>query len=136
MVNLFPILFLSQLGHTMLRIILGLIFFYLGTTHFGKQRKPFVQALNTGFPFLGRASKYIVLKYAIAEMVIGLMFVGGVFTQAAAIVGMIISLKMLIFRNTFVYPVVPSSLFWLMAFAASASLLFTGAGAFAFDFPI
>lgn len=136
MVNLFPILFLALLGHTILRVFLGLSLVYLGVTHFRKQKEPLVNALILGFPFLGRAARYVAFKYALVEVVIGLMFVVGILTQAAAIAGMILSLKMLVFRKKFTYPLVPQPLFWMMVFGASSSLLITGAGALAFDFPI
>lgn len=136
MVNLFPVLFLAILGNAFLRLFLGLIFVYLGFTHFGKHKALLISTITAQFPAFARIAPFIALKLALVELIIGAMIVVGAYTQVAALVGMILSLKMLIFRRRLTYPLVPPSSFWLLVFAACVSLFFTGAGAFAFDFPI
>jgi len=136
MVNLFPVLFLALLGHAVLRIFLGMALVYLGYSHFRKNRIPLTNALIAGWPFLGRFSKVMAFELAFVEVVMGLMFIVGAFTQVAALVGMIVSFKMLIFKRKIAYPIVPSPLFWVLVFGTCVSLFVTGAGAFAFDFPI
>ena len=136
MMNLFPILYFTVVGHLIVRVFLGCIFVYLGFRHLHKDKMALHTALSTGWPWLGRTARFIALKYALFEIIVGGMFIVGIATQAAAILGIIASLKMLIFRRKITYPLVPSPLFWVLALAISASLLVTGAGAFAFDYPI
>ena len=136
MVNLFPVLYLAILGNAILRIFLGLIFVYLGFSHLGKNRATLTDTLTTQFPLFGRYARFMAMKLALVELIIGGMIVVGAYTQIAVLAGMVISLKMLIFRKKLAYPLVPPPTFWILVFAACASLFFTGAGAFAFDFPI
>lgn len=132
MLNPFPILFLAMLAHFLLRVFMGGILLYLGHRHltcrhdmrYAIEGKTFVSGL------------FGVWVLGITEVVIGLMLIAGLYTQIAALIGMILSLKLIIFNRTFASPYIPGRLFYVMLFAVSLSLFITGAGAFAFDLPI
>ena len=64
-----------------------------------------------------------------------LMFIG-LYTQAAAIVGMIIGLKNMFFARKYPHIMPLSAGAGALLFLMSLSLLLSGAGAFAFDLPI
>jgi len=132
MLNPFPIQFLALLAYLILRVFVGGILLYLGFTHL-KYRHDLTFALSIPwFPH----STFSVLMLFSTEIIIGCMFIGGFYTQYAAIIGMILALKMLVFYKRFTSPRLPGRLFYILLFGASLSLFITGAGAFAFDLPI
>ena len=133
MLSLFPTMFLSLLAHAILRIFVGAIFFYLGLRHLGRSRSGLTVVLKEHWPVLGG---FYVWYLGLIEVVIGIMFIVGIYTQAAAIVSMLISIKMLLLRRRFAHPSIPQPIFYTLLFAASLSRLITGAGAFAIDLPI
>ena len=73
---------------------------------------------------------------SIAEIIIGTLFVLGLFTQIAALLAMLYTFKLLVLRKRFAHPLIPKGGFLVLLFAASFSLFITGAGIFAFDLPI
>jgi uncharacterized membrane protein YphA (DoxX/SURF4 family) len=73
---------------------------------------------------------------SIAEIIIGTLFVLGLFTQIAALLAILYTLKLIILHKYFSHPLIPRRLFLVLLFTASLSLFITGAGAFAFDLPI
>ena len=119
MLNLFPITFLAILAHALLRFIVGGIFIYLGYQHH-KNTKATIP----------------VRAIALLEIVIGTLFIIGLFTQAAALLGIMFSLCGLFLREKLATLSLPSPLFFLLLLGASLSLFITGAGALAFDLPI
>jgi len=64
------------------------------------------------------------------------MFVAGYYTQIAALISVILCIKIILLYKKFGGQYIPSRMFYTLLFAASFSLLITGAGAFAFDLPI
>lgn len=133
MLNLFPTMFLSLVAYAVLRIMFGLTLLFLGYQHATGKRIALETALAQRF---GKMAGFLALYLALAEILLGLMFIAGFYTQAAALAAIAYSLKMLFFRKSLAYPIVPSSMFYILALGISVSLLITGAGIFAFDIPI
>lgn len=132
MLNIFPIQFLAPLAYTILRVCIGLIFIYLGRSHI-KARGTLKDVFQLPiFPY----GLFFTWYISIAEIVIGILFILGLFTQIASLLAMLYTLKLIILHKRFSHPLIPNRLFLIMLFAASLSLFITGAGAFAFDLPI
>lgn len=137
MLNPFPDLLSFGYGSyflvpALLRITVAAVFVYLALTLF-KNKK-------------GAASEFTMLSHEMAIWAVGvavliefgvaaLLFVGA-YTQITAIVAAAGSIKALILKKRFptLYPLAPLA-YTLIAIIA-LSLLFTGAGAFAFDLPL
>lgn len=132
MLNPFPIQFLALLAYMLLRIFVGSIFLYFGVSHI-QRRNEIVHALS--FPLFGH-NLFLVWYFALYELLIGAMFFFGFYTQIAALLAVILCIKMLIFYNRFTSTYIPSKIFYVLLLGASLSLFITGAGAFAFDLPI
>ncbi len=132
MLNLFPIQFLAPLAYALLRVTVGLVFIHLGRSHIrGRHMLKNVFTLPL-FPYGTFFTWYI----ALAELVIGTLFILGLFTQVAALLALAYTLKLLILHKRFSHPLIPKRLTLVLIFAASLSLFITGAGIFAFDLPI
>lgn len=129
-------MFLTPLAHLVLRVFVGLAFLTLGYQHFHPKHGALSASLAQHFPRLARVSGGLAVYLALVEIVLGLLFIAGLFTQAAAIGACVLSLKMLLYRKTFAYPLAPSALFWFMILGVSISLFITGAGPFAIDMPL
>lgn len=136
MINLFPTMFLSLVAHAILRIFIGTILVSLGIRHYRRNRTAVTHIIRERFPLLSGLAPYIALKWALFEVIIGLMFIGGIYTQVAAILCALLSIKMLLLRNMLPYPLIPQPMFWFLTLGVSLSLFITGAGVFAFDIPI
>lgn len=133
MLNFFPIMFLSPLAYALLRIVLGGMFLYLGYRHLFTYRRELQALLHRHWP---RFASFAAWHLGIGEILIGGMLVVGAYTQIAALAGILLSIKMLIFRRHVIHPSIPPPLFYLLVLAISISLFITGAGALAFDLPI
>ncbi len=132
MLNIFPIQFLAPLAYTILRVCIGLIFLYLGRSHI-KNRSILKDVFTLPiFPF----GLFFTWYIALAEIIIGVLFILGLFTQVAALLAILYALKLIVLYKRFSHPLVPTRPVLLLLFAASLSLFITGAGAFAFDLPI
>jgi uncharacterized membrane protein YphA (DoxX/SURF4 family) len=133
MLSLFPqILFLSPLATTLLRIVAGLFFGYISYRMIVTR----AEIERTDMPIVGQPSEWLVWFSALATLAVGILLVVGLWTQAAAILGMIIALK-----HTYVakkYPALMplASSACLLLFVVCLSLLFSGAGAFGVDLPL
>jgi uncharacterized membrane protein YphA (DoxX/SURF4 family) len=132
MLNLFPIQFLAPVAYMILRVCVGLIFIYYGRLHI-KHRVVLKDALLLPrLPWGG----FWVWYLALIEIIVGLLFVFGLYTQIAALLAMIFVLKLFFLRNYFLHPHLPNWMIRVLLFFASLSLFITGAGIFAFDLPI
>ena len=136
MINLFPTMFLALVAYAVLRVFIGFALLNLGVTHYRNNRGELATVIATRFPFLSKLARFIAFKYAVIEIVLGCLFIVGFATQIAAIVAAILSIKMLILRKTFTYPLVPTPVFWFLTLGISISLFITGAGILAIDIPI
>jgi uncharacterized membrane protein YphA (DoxX/SURF4 family) len=132
MLNLFPIQFLALFAYFILRVLTGLSILWLGHQHY-QHRHDLSQILVLPiFPF----GKTAVFFLVFTEVVIGTLLTIGLFTQAGAILLMLLSLKMIVLHKYFHHPTLPNRLTYLLFFAIGFSLFITGAGVFAFDLPI
>lgn len=132
MLNPFPIQFLALLAYFILRVIVGFVFLHLAYRHF-KLRKTLQPILVLPYFSFGKITTFVLI---ITELIIGIMFLVGFYTQIAALITIIMSLKMLVLRNKFITPHLPNRLTYLLLFGIGCSLFITGAGIFAFDLPI
>ncbi len=132
MLNLFPIQFLALFAYFILRIITGLVFLNLGLKHYKKREELSSVLILPIFPF-GKISVIILITF---ELIIGTLLILGLFTQIAAILIILTSVKMLFLRHRFTHDSLPSKLTYFLLLGIGISLLITGAGVFAFDLPI
>lgn len=135
-VNPFPTMFLALVAHAILRIIFGLILMALGYRHLFAERQTLTQAIASCVPRLSGMAKLFAIKLAIAELLLGAMFVFGFYTQIAALGTIIYAMKMLFFRKHLNPPLMPTPAFFALAIGVCLSLFITGAGVFALDIPL
>lgn len=131
MLNPFPsLLTYSFFAPTILRIVAACVFLMLARTHWKKQAeiKTLLMPIAHGF-----ALSLTWLLIAI-ETAVGAALLIGFGVQIAAIVGTLLALKSLIIRPRSLQPLSHSA-GWLLL-AVCLSLVFLGAGAFAFDIPL
>jgi len=134
MLNTFPdLLTYSQLAPFILRVILGIIMIDLGFLKFYSERERWVALFDV---INLRPSVWFVKVFALIEIIGGAMIAVGSYTQIIALVFVIITLSELILEwkeETLIKRNLP---FYFLLFTISLSLIFSGAGAFAFDLPI
>ncbi len=132
--NTFPeLLAYGAISAFILRIVIGFITINLGLLKLGKEKEDW-QRLFEIINF--HPSKYFVKTFAFIEIIGGLMFLLGAYIQIFAI----------IFAITFFCEMIleyrEESLenrnlpFYILIFAISLSLIFSGAGFFALDLPL
>ena len=126
-------MFLSLLAHAILRLFVGGTLVYLGYRHARKDRASLRAVLSEHWPNM---AGFFIWYLALLEIVIGVLFIFGAWTQAAAIVSGVLSIKMLLFRRRLAHPSIPQPLYYILLLAASLSLFITGAGAPAVDLPL
>ncbi len=133
MLSLLPqILFLSPLAITLLRVVLALYIAYIAWYVLDRGG----DIARTRLPIIGFPPAWIIwLSALLAAAIAALIFVGA-WVQVAAICAFILSVKHLIAVKSYasILPF-PRSTYILMAII-SLSLVFMGAGAFAFDLPL
>jgi uncharacterized membrane protein YphA (DoxX/SURF4 family) len=132
MLNLFPIQFLAPLAYLLLRVCLGVILLTLGYRHLRNRH-----ALKEIFTFrFFPYGLFFAWYMGTWELIIGILFILGLFTQIAALCAIALSLKMSIMHKRFAHPLIPQRLVYILMLAISLSLFITGAGAFAIDLPL
>lgn len=132
MLNPFPIQWLALFAYLILRFFVGSILIYLGLSHY-RNRQELKNVLVLSWWSFGLFSTWILIA---SEIILGVLLVAGAYTQYAALIVILMSIKLLILRHKFDHPTVPQKLFYVLLLGASLSLLITSAGAFAFDLPI
>ncbi len=132
MLNPFPILYLAPLGYFVLRSLVGLSLLWLTLRHY-QQRQSLARVLIIWWWRWGIVSTWLLIIF---ELGVGLALIFGFYTQIAALLLILASLKMIILHKHFIHPALPSRLAYLLYLAAGLCLLVTGAGAFAFDLPL
>lgn len=133
MLSLFPdLLFLAPLATTLIRVAAGIAYLYVGYRVFATARAQTASQL----PLIGRPPYWLVIAGACAYALIGALLFVGMWTQGVAILAAIGALKIAILRKWYpgLMPLPSSSA--LLLFAISLSLIFSGAGAFAIDWPL
>lgn len=145
MSNIFPdILFLGALfAPFILRIAIGLVFLWMGYIHIFKKREAIQQSFQTKpfvIPFFSSFVHlfvpYFVWILGIGEMIIGVAFVVGFLTQIAALLSIIVLIKMIFFRRYLKEIAFYNPAMYFVLLAISLSLLVSGAGTFSFDIPL
>ena len=131
--NLFPeLLSLSILAPIILRATAGLIFMNLGSLKLNKERLPWIKS----FKLLGfEPAGFFVGLLGIVEAVGGVLLIVGAYTQITALILGVICLCELLIENREESLLKRDFVFYLMLTAICASLVVTGAGLFAFDYP-
>lgn len=129
--NTFPdLLTFSILSPFILRVVLGLIVINLGFLKLGKEQSSW-QKLFELIHF--RPSVYFVKLFAYLEIGGGLLLLAGAYTQLTAMVFAVLFFceAVLEYREESLEK--RNLTFYILIFAIALSLIFTGAGAFAFD---
>jgi len=133
MLSAFPsLLDYGLLAPLIIRVIAGLIFIDLGYLKIRKERERWYNLFNT---FLGIGGFFVGLA-AFIEFAGGILLVIGLFTQVAALVLAVITWLNLYLEWRDERFVRRSFVFYIMLFAMTLSLLFSGAGFLAFDLPL
>ncbi len=132
MLSLFPqLLFLAPLSATILRIAVGITFLTIAYVHW-KRREEISQ---TRFPIIGSGALWIYIALT-AETLLGAMLIVGYATQLAALLGFLMTVKHAVFAKKYPRAIPLCRGEYLLLAAICLSLLFTGAGAFAYDWPL
>jgi uncharacterized membrane protein YphA (DoxX/SURF4 family) len=132
MLTLFPIQWLALLAYFILRIVVGLVIFYLGVRHLQNRHTIAPRLSPPLFPFPLTATWLV----ALTEISSGLLLIFGIYTQIGALLLIALALKMLVWYARLGQWFVPSRITLVLFMAIGLSLFITGAGAFAFDLPI
>ncbi len=129
--NTFPeLLNFSILSPFILRLVLGLIVLNLGALKLSSEKKSWETLFETVHL---NPAHYLVKILAFIEIIGGLMLVVGSYTQLTAIIFSVLFFceAVLEYREESLEK--RNLTFYILLFAIALSLIFTGAGAFAFD---
>ena len=134
MLSLFPdLLTFGLLVPFLLRVVIGIIWFCYGFDLLKSRRRQAQAELAQTFGMLGT---FGVFLGGLTMSVVGLMLIAGLYTQGVAIVAALAALKLLFLRRRFPSIAPYERLVYVLLFTIAISLLFLGAGAFAFDLPL
>ncbi|HWP61185.1 MAG TPA: hypothetical protein VN495_01140 [Candidatus Paceibacterota bacterium] len=133
MLSRFPqILFLAPMGTSLLRIVAGLTIIYIAWVFYNERNT----VSRMRLPFIGTCPPWLCLFGSVAYFVIGGLLVIGLWTQVAALLGVIVALKSSIYAHRY-EKIIPLPLSAnLLLLAICLSLVVSGAGLFAFDLPL
>lgn len=130
MLSLFPgLLYLAPLATALIRVAAGLTLLYVAYDLMAARG----EIASTKFIIAGRVPQWLVLFGALVIFVASVLLIIGLYTQAAAIIGILFGLKDMVFARKYpnVMPLAAGT--GALLFIMSVSLLLSGAGAFAFD---
>lgn len=134
MLNTFPsLLTYSWYAPLILRVVLGLILIDVGFLKFKSERKDWV-ALFAAYRI--KPAHVFVTLYGLLQIAAGALIVIGLYTQIAALAVVVLSAIELYIEYTEGGILKRDITFYALVFAISASLLLTGAGAYARDLPL
>ena len=120
MLSLFPYLLSFQmLSPFILRLVLGVIFIFWAYKKFNKVTKD------------SKDKTFVVL-----DIIIGLLLIIGLYTQLAALIALVLLGIHIILKIRHKAFLTDGVNYYLVLFIISLSLLFTGPGAFALDYPL
>jgi len=132
--NTFPdLLTFGTLSPFILRVVIGLIILDLGILKFGREHvawQELFDAINL------QPSKLCVKILAFTEVIGGLMLIAGSYVQLTAMVFTVLFFIELILEYRQSALEKRDLTFYILMFSVSLSLVFLGAGAFAFDIPL
>jgi len=134
MLSLFPeLLTFTLIAPFLLRIVSGVLFAVSGwQTLLPKHAEKLVCFQNAGF----RPVTFWLYLVGIVELVGGALLVLGLFTQLAALALLIVTLGAILLKFKNPGLLSEPTAYYVLLFAILASLLFSGAGCFAFDLPL
>lgn len=133
MLTPFPeLLMLSFFAPFFLRVALGLVLFITAFHQIVDQKYQSKQRFVTIWPKYG---EQFLWTASTIEIIIGLSFVAGFYTQYAALVAITFALYAS-FSKKYQKATERNVLFYILMLAISISLLLTGAGIFAYDIPL
>jgi uncharacterized membrane protein YphA (DoxX/SURF4 family) len=135
MLNPFPdLLNYSFVAPTMLRIVLGFVILNLGIAKLKYERAVWLRSFQ--IMLFKKFAPFAVSFLGKIQIILGIMFIIGLYTQLAALITTIISFGELSIEY-FQEDIIKRSLvFYLLIFTIALSILFTGAGLFALDIPL
>lgn len=134
MLNVFPdLLTFALLGPFVLRVTVGIILLVFAYTHLVQRREAIRMALSERWKSLGPIFVWYLGTF---EAIAGVLLVIGFLTQIAALLVIVISLKMLVLKKKHAVLARHGTVAYILILAIALSLLVTGAGAFAFDLPL
>jgi uncharacterized membrane protein YphA (DoxX/SURF4 family) len=133
MLSLFPGLLAYQFfAITLIRVAAGITLLYI-SYRFAMMRG---EIERTKVSFVGHIPQWLSILGALIIFAAAVLLIIGLYTQAAAIVGMLVGLKHMIYARRYPHIMPISAAAGALLFMMSLSLLFFGAGAFAFDLPL
>ena len=134
MLNTFPdFLAFGLIAPFLLRIALGAVFIDFGWNKLRRQKAE-KAALFESFGWTPGAHYALVL--GVSESVIGTLLIVGLYTQLATLAAALICAAVLYLKKKYRERWPHDRRFFLLLFVIALSLLFSGAGFFAFDFPL
>ena len=133
MLNPFPdLLSLVFFAPFLLRVGLGLLLFLFGFLRLSGKKDMYLERFRERWPEGGRGLLFLLGG---TEVIVGILFIVGFYTQIATLISMIMALTLLLTRKT-KRLTGNSKPFYFLIFIVSLSLLISGAGALAFDMPL
>lgn len=133
MLNPFPsLLVYSFFVPTLLRTTVAVAFFYIAY-YLGREEKKFV---GVKIPIVGTMRSWMVWVSVIVSALVALCLLIGFETQWAALVGILIMSKHLWATRSYAKYLPFTCITYTLLLIICLSLLFSGAGAFAFDLPL
>ena len=135
MLNTFPeLLNYSILAPTLLRLVLAFVLITTGFVIIRPAKRALFAAYfdSKQYPL----ASFLPWKLGVAQIVIGIFFFFGFFTQIAALVALYILFALFYIENRVERILPHTSTFYLIMIVIALSLLLTGAGAFAVDLPL
>src|SRR3972149_339433 len=134
MLNPFPdLLSYSLLAPLILRLVIGIIFIDLGLLKFRSEKERWLDSFEA---LQLRPADFFVYLYGFLQVAGGILLLIGLWTQVAALAFVIFTGIELYIEWSAREVLKRDIVFYLLIFAISLSLLFTGAGAYAFDIPL
>jgi hypothetical protein len=132
MLNPFPdLLIFGFFAPTLLRIAAAAFFFYIAYAQWNRRE----ELIHLSDPVIGRAP-WLPTASVVVHTALAIMLLVGWYTQIAALIGVAASFKAVLFAKTLprFMPLCRGEYILLMVILAS--LLLSGAGAFAYDLPL
>ncbi len=134
MLNIFPeLLDYGFIAPTLLRLLLGVYFIKLGVEKYNVHKDHIAEFLSS---LKLNPAVTIVQTLGGVEIVLGLMFITGTLTQIAALITLIIALVSLVLTYKAPELKIKTPTIYLFIITISLSLLLSGAGFLAVDFPL
>ncbi len=131
--SVFPgLFFLTPLAITLLRIAAAYAFLYMVNALVQDRH----EIAHARFPIIGHVSEGLVWLAAILIGIVGCMLAVGLYTQVAAIFGMLFVIKHWVWSRWYRSTTGPSRGTLALLFVICFVLLIAGAGAVAFDLPL